>query len=145
MLGRGTGSNRTQEQKRLLLQDEVSWGTIGEQANLTRTAMSGYSRQEDTERYGSTGVGDMRESSNYRVPRTNHYSREREDVFRDDDSRDDGTDGFEMTVSELLYSTSSFYAIVVPGKSAMILNLHDLSSNHASIRAIHNLTENVAR
>jgi hypothetical protein len=34
------------------------------------------------------------------------------DIFRDES---DDEEGFDMSVAELLYSTSSFYAIVVPG------------------------------
>lgn len=40
-----------------------------------------------------------------------------QDVFRDeeDDDDDDDEEGFDMSVAELLYSTSSFYAIAIPG------------------------------
>ena len=33
--------------------------------------------------------------------------------------RENGDEGFEMSVTELLYSASSFYAIVLPGKETM--------------------------
>jgi hypothetical protein len=39
-------------------------------------------------------------------------SRQSED---DDDDDDDSLEGYDMTLQELMYSTSSFYAIVVPG------------------------------
>ena len=34
----------------------------------------------------------------------------------DDDDDDESLEGYDMTLQELMYSTSSFYAIVVPGK-----------------------------
>lgn len=76
----------------------------------------------DYDRYGSTS-GDSEEMPE----RVSAVRRRRDDrdyidpqqpagIFRDDSgSDDDSADGFEMSVSELLYSTSSFYAIVVPG------------------------------
>jgi hypothetical protein len=40
-----------------------------------------------------------------------------QEIFRDEESEgDEEYDGFDMSISELLYSTSSFYAILVPGK-----------------------------
>ena len=44
----------------------------------------------------------------------------RNDIFRDEPKHDDDDDDedpmvYEMTLQELLYSTSAFYAIVVPG------------------------------
>jgi hypothetical protein len=51
-------------------------------------------------------------------PRGNNNS---QDVFRDepggddDDDEDESLEGYDMTLQELMYSTSSFYAIVVPG------------------------------
>jgi hypothetical protein len=94
--------------------------------------MSGYGRPDfgprgsvaDYDRYGSTGSGDGEEMPD----RVSTVRRRRDDrdyidpqqpagIFRDDSgSDDDSADGFEMSVSELLYSTSSFYAIVVPGR-----------------------------
>lgn len=38
-----------------------------------------------------------------------------EETFQDEESEGDD-EGFDMSLGELLYSTSSFYAIVVPGK-----------------------------
>ncbi len=35
----------------------------------------------------------------------------------DDDDDDDSLEGYDLTLQELMYSTSSFYAIVIPGKS----------------------------
>ncbi len=36
-----------------------------------------------------------------------------QEMFRDEE--EDEEDGFDMSVAELLYSTSSFYAIAIPG------------------------------
>lgn len=46
-----------------------------------------------------------------------------QEIFRDEESEGeyDDDDGFDMSLSELLYSTSSFYAIVVPGKKDFVL------------------------
>jgi hypothetical protein len=44
---------------------------------------------------------------------------DQEDIFRDEDSEDED-DGIDMNLSELLYSTSSFYAIVVPGEKVCV-------------------------
>jgi hypothetical protein len=54
------------------------------------------------------------------TPRNNNNR----DIFRDepeggeddDDDDDESLEGYDMTLQELIYSTSSFYAIVVPGK-----------------------------
>jgi hypothetical protein len=40
------------------------------------------------------------------------------DIFRDESDNDD--DGFDISLAELLYSTSSFYAIVVPGRASRL-------------------------
>ena len=42
-----------------------------------------------------------------------------QDMFRDEE--DDDEEGFDMSVAELLYSTSSFYAIVIPGTGYICL------------------------
>ena len=56
----------------------------------------------------------------------NHHrsSRPTEDVFQDEGSVD--SDGVDMSVAELLYSTSSFYAIVVPGESILFLTYSEI-------------------
>jgi hypothetical protein len=94
--------------------------------------MSGYGRPDfgprgsvaDYDRYGSTS-GDGEEMPD-RVSTVRRRRDDRDDyidpqqpagIFREDSgSDDDSSDVFEMSVSELLYSTSSFYAIVVPGR-----------------------------
>lgn len=43
-----------------------------------------------------------------------------QDMFRDEE--DDDEEGFDMSVAELLYSTSSFYAIVIPVTITMVLS-----------------------
>jgi hypothetical protein len=59
----------------------------------------------------------------------NGSSNNNRDIFRDEpeDDDDDDDDGesyvdYDMTLQELMYSTSSFYAIVVPGKKRGILS-----------------------
>ena len=55
-------------------------------------------------------------------PRGGTSNNNNQDVFRDepsgdedDDDEDESLEGYDMTLQELMYSTSSFYAIVVPG------------------------------
>ena len=83
--------------------------------------MSGYANSDprqdgggiESERHvARRGDEEMEESASYRLRSDGN----RDGVFRDDSASDDGSEGFEMSLAELLYSTSSFYAIVVPGK-----------------------------
>jgi hypothetical protein len=64
-------------------------------------AWDGYERQID---------GRSEDSDDSSVSRLHRPGNE---IFRDES--DDDEDGFDMSLAELLYSTSSFYAIVVPG------------------------------
>lgn len=74
-----------------------------------------YGEGTESERRGPRGDGDgMEPSASYRLRRDGNG----DGVFRDDSASDDGSVGFEMSLAELLYSTSSFYAIVVPGKAS---------------------------
>lgn len=62
-------------------------------------------------------------SSDHRVVGgTSDRSRERNsETFRDEGSVDEESEyDYAMSISELLYSTSSFYAIVVPGESKLL-------------------------
>jgi hypothetical protein len=55
-----------------------------------------------------------------------------QEIFRDEESEgDEEDDGFDMSLSELLYSTSSFYAILVPGKFFVVERLHSKASEQA--------------
>ena len=100
--------------------------------------MSGYHRDStessgrNRDRYGTTeddsssGVGRhyrpqdedsdelQRPLDGGRRPRNNPAT---DDIFRDESASFDGSEGgYEMSLSELLYSTSSFYAIAIPGE-----------------------------
>jgi hypothetical protein len=46
------------------------------------------------------------------VSRVNRPGAPAQDIFRDEEDDED----IDMSVAELLYSTSSFYAIVIPGR-----------------------------
>ena len=83
--------------------------------------MSGYDHADarqygggpESERHGPRGDGPgMEPNASYRL----RCEGGGDGVFRDDSASDDGSVGFEMSLAELLYSTSSFYAIVVPGR-----------------------------
>lgn len=54
------------------------------------------------------------------VPLSPARRKKRPDIFRDESGGDDDDEGSyeerEMTLQELMYSSSSFYAIVVPGE-----------------------------
>ena len=96
----------------------------------TLPTMSGYERRADPasrgrgrDRYGTTEDESVSES--YRRPPSGHEEVPQDEsagVFREtsyEDEDDDGSEAFEMSLSELLYSTSSFYAIVIPGESSI--------------------------
>lgn len=56
-------------------------------------------------------------SEEEKVPLSPSRRTKRSDVFRDESEMgDDEYEEHEMSLQELLYSSSSFYAIVVPGK-----------------------------
>jgi len=67
-------------------------------------AWDGYERQMDSP------SEDLDDASVSRLHRPGN------DIFRDES--DDDEDGFDISLAELLYSTSSFYAIVVPGRAS---------------------------
>ncbi len=57
-----------------------------------------------------------------RLPLTPSRRKKRPDIFRDEagGADDESYEEREMTLQELMYSSSSFYAIVVPGKQNLI-------------------------
>ena len=94
------------------------------------------SMRRGTDRYGRSDFDEANEGDNYmlqqhdEVPQRQHSRKlnrpgqrgaYQSDVFRDEDSDGGEDDGFEMSLSELLYSTSSFYAIIVPGEKPLVL------------------------
>ena len=95
--------------------------------------MSGYG-QSDPRQHGTGADSERMEPSvNYRLRNDGN----RDGVFRDDSASDDGSEGFEMSLAELLYSTSSFYAIVVPG-----MHRKAFSTNHQLLQVKRERTSN---
>lgn len=43
-------------------------------------------------------------------------SKKQQEIFRDEGDEEYESDRLEMSISELLYSTTAFYSIVVPGE-----------------------------
>jgi len=84
------------------LQQTMAENRISRQGQDPSEAWDGYERQTDS----------LSEDSS--EPSVARLHRPGNDIFRDES--DDEADGFDMSLVELLYSTSSFYAIVVPGK-----------------------------
>jgi hypothetical protein len=105
---------------------EPATTSIGAYSNTeSRFSIWEFGRQQKTEKPSTEDVPSEEEPLS---PRNNN-----EDVFHDEivgedgddlnveggneneDDDDDSLEGYDMTLQELMYSTSSFYAIVVPG------------------------------
>jgi hypothetical protein len=88
-------------------QDDIQRYDSTDEVGLDRAAIESPYRRHDGEEKERSGDGLLQDADDGG----------RDGLFRDEDSMEE-EDGYEMSISELLYSTSSFHAIMMPGKES---------------------------